>query len=98
MKSGENGLIGAGDNNYGGTVSAFTRNTISPEILDKIFKAFEKRAYDKKVSMESNIHHLNQCKARMGKLAKNAPTQFYRQGVLDAMAIIDNKINKIKNQ
>ena len=98
MKSGENGLIGAGDNNYGSSVQPYGRKTISPEILDKILKEFKKSQYDKKVSMESNIHHLSQCKARIGKLAKNAPTQFYRQVVLDAMAIIDYRINKIKNQ
>ena len=71
---------------------------LTPEIIDKIFKDANKNAYDKKVSKDISIHHLNQCKARMGKLKRKWTGDALREVVImECMAIVDQKINKIKN-
>ena len=53
------------------------------------------KIYNDKVIKDAELHHLKQLKAQMGKVAKNAPTQLYRQAVLDCMEMISNKINKV---
>ena len=68
---------------------------LNPELADKIFRDAKIRVYNERVSKKAVLHHLKQLKAQMGKAAKNAPTQLYRQAVLDCMEMISNKINKV---
>ena len=68
------------------------------EILDKVIDDANKSILFKKISQNHSIHHLNQCKARMGKLKKKWTGDALREVVImECMAIVDQKINKIKN-
>lgn len=71
---------------------------LTPELSEKILRGIMERRNDELIAKKEVLCHLNQLKAQMGKMAKNSPTQFYRQGVLDCMEAIDKKIAKIKNQ
>ena len=71
---------------------------LTNELADKICKQIKRKQYDDKVSKETVLHHLKQCKAEMGKLKK----QFEREqlpiaGINRCMDIITNKIAKINN-
>ena len=96
MKSGENGLIGPGDNDYGRVVKELT-----PELADKIFKSVQKQMYDERVSKDMVLHHLKQLKAQMGKFkSKNWLKNLYTaETAIDrCMEMIDNKITKINSK
>lgn len=106
MKSGENGLIGPGSNDYGRKTSGKSTRAIdrdfspvtelTPDLADRIMNKFKRMQYDKKVSKNAVLHHLKQVKAEMGKLKK----QFERQqlpiaGINKCMDIINKKIAKV---
>lgn len=107
MKSGENGLIGPGDNDYGRQEPHHTHKVIkneksgnlvkelTPELADKIWKSIEKAQYDNRVSKEKVLHHLKQLKAQMGKYMQTLRGIDERCGVQKCMEIIDKKIAKI---
>lgn len=95
MKSGENGLIGPGSNDYGRADKLEIQRELTPELANKIWKSMQKKIYDEKVSKEAVLHHLKQLKAQMGKLAKISNST---STVHICMDMIDKKINKIKSK
>jgi len=95
MKSGENGLIGKGDNNYGKDDKPKLITKLTPELSEKIFRAFKKKQYDDAVSKQVVLHHLKQLKAQMGKELKIYSHNPHRQIVRNCMNMIDKKIAKV---
>jgi len=108
MKSGENGLIGPGSNDYGRKDSeekseideAKVIHTLTPELADKIYKSVCKANYDNKVSKDKVLHHLKQLKAQMGKLKSKDERWMhvesaYNAAVTKCMEVIDKKIEKV---
>lgn len=70
----------------------------TPELIDKIWRAIQKKRYDAKVSQEAVLHHLKQLKAQMGrqKAKYGMGNMQYRYGIQACMEMIDKKIEKIK--
>jgi len=106
MKSGENGLIGPGSNDYGRKTSGKSTSAIdrdflpvtelTPDLADRIMNKFKRMQYDKKVSKNAVLHHLKQVKAEMGKLKKKwKGFGVVQEGIANCMEIIDKKIAKV---
>jgi hypothetical protein len=115
MRSGEkadNRLIGPGSNDYGREkivreelqekAKKFAPvKELTPELADKIWKSFERTAYNNKVSKERVLHILKQLKASIGRM-KNKASKNYRINDLDAWfggihecnKLIDKEIEK----
>lgn len=84
--------------NYANSVKPLSEivRELTPELADKIFKSFQKKQYDDKVSKESVLHHLKQLKAQMGKeRAKWKGFGLVQCAVDSCMEMIDKKIAKI---
>lgn len=68
---------------------------LTPDLAKKIYNSIMAKHKQEQAAKPIILHHLKQLKAQMGKSAKNAPTQLYRQAILDCMNMIDAKIQKI---
>ena len=98
MKSGENGLIGPGSNDYGRKDAPPLVREFTPELSEKLFKQITQRIYDKQVSKRHVLHHLKQLKAQMGKAKKDKTKHKYSVDAISlCMEMIDKKIAKIEN-
>jgi hypothetical protein len=74
------------------------KSELTPELSEKIFKAFQKKRYDDKVSKEIVLHYLKQLKAQMGKASKDKWNMKFgdkKEGIEMCMKMIDKKIAKI---